>query len=77
MRGDLSDDLSKHGIIQRSLVHLFHRLTEHDYSDIKVKVRRRNPTVAAKEVCFPQRFHRLPAVLVLGDLQRGARGFAL
>eukprot|EP00045_Choanoeca_perplexa_P015626 m.199395 g.199395 ORF g.199395 m.199395 type:complete len:185 (-) comp17043_c0_seq56:2441-2995(-) len=37
MRGDLSADVSQHGIIQRSMVHLFSRLTEHDYTDIGVK----------------------------------------
>eukprot|EP00730_Choanoeca_flexa_P000590 TRINITY_DN10260_c0_g1_i10.p2 TRINITY_DN10260_c0_g1~~TRINITY_DN10260_c0_g1_i10.p2 ORF type:complete len:323 (+),score=72.47 TRINITY_DN10260_c0_g1_i10:113-970(+) len=37
MRGDLSEDIKQHGIIQRSLVHLFSRLTEHDYTDIGVK----------------------------------------
>ncbi|EDQ92028.1 uncharacterized protein MONBRDRAFT_1544, partial [Monosiga brevicollis MX1] len=37
MRGDLSGDPSKHGIIQRSLVHLFNRLNEHDYSNVEVK----------------------------------------
>ena len=36
MRGDLSNDASKQGIIQRSIVHLFRRLQEHDYTDIKV-----------------------------------------
>ena len=37
MRGDLSDDVRQHGVIQRSMVHLFTRLTEHDYTDIGVK----------------------------------------
>eukprot|EP00047_Mylnosiga_fluctuans_P020491 m.92966 g.92966 ORF g.92966 m.92966 type:complete len:1128 (-) comp8525_c1_seq1:83-3466(-) len=36
MRGDLSGDESKHGVIQRSVIHLFRRLQEHDYSEVKV-----------------------------------------
>eukprot|EP00048_Salpingoeca_helianthica_P015751 m.228427 g.228427 ORF g.228427 m.228427 type:complete len:1144 (+) comp17477_c0_seq1:140-3571(+) len=36
MRGDLSADLSKQGIIQRSVTHLFRRLQEHDYTDVKI-----------------------------------------
>jgi kinesin family protein 11 len=37
MRGDLSEDTSKHGIIQRSLQNLFQRLQEQDYTDISVR----------------------------------------
>ena len=36
MRGDLSSDEFSQGIIQRSVLHLFRRLAEHDYSDVHV-----------------------------------------
>ncbi len=36
MRGDLSDDPSKHGVIQRSVFNLFRRLADHEYTDMKV-----------------------------------------
>lgn len=38
MRGELGDDVTQHGVIQRSVDNLFRRLQEHEYSDIKVAV---------------------------------------
>ena len=36
MRGDLSDDVSKYGIIQRSVTDLFEKLAQKAYSDVKL-----------------------------------------